>query len=157
MALIAAVHAGELDIAIAIRRDDPALAETLLETPMVWIGRDGQPAEAGSDLPLVLFEAPCTFRSAALDALARGGRGYRIRFTSPSLSGLRSAVAAGLGATVRTRHFLHPGLADIAGPLDLPGLPTVTFAAFRQPSATGFPAQDDLLEIARRALNGRPL
>ncbi|WP_207485100.1 LysR substrate-binding domain-containing protein [Arenibaculum pallidiluteum] len=151
-ALIAGVHGGELDLAVAIRREDATLGETLLEAPMLWIGREGRP-EPESGLPLVLFEAPCSFRAAALDALSRAGRDYRIRFTSPSLPGLRSAVAAGLGVTARTAHFLAPGLTEVAG---LPALPTVAFAAYR-PASAGGAALDDLVEIARRALNGRPV
>ena len=63
-------------------------------------------------VPLVVFEPPCGFRDAAIEALNRAGRAWEIVFTSPSLSGLRAAVEAGLGFTARTLSSfegrLHP-------------------------------------------------
>lgn len=149
--LIEAVHGGELDLAVAIRRDDPFARDVLVELPMLWIGRDAGPDGPPDPLRLALFEAPCTFRSAALDALGAAGRAYKLSFTSPSLSGLRSAALAGLGVTVRTKHMLGAGLANVAGRLGLPDLPSVAFAFYA--AADGHtPARGDLAELCRRAL-----
>jgi DNA-binding transcriptional LysR family regulator len=152
-ALIDALHAGEIDVAIAIRRDDPLGRGTLTELPMIWLGQDGIDLAEDDPIPLVLFDPPCSFRSAAIDALAAAGRSYRTSFTSPSLSGLKLAVQAGLGVTVRTRQLLGPGLADVAETLALPRLPQVAFALYARAEDGPWPARDDLMELCRRAFD----
>jgi DNA-binding transcriptional LysR family regulator len=149
--LVESVHAGELDLAIAIRRDDPLARGVLTETAMVWIGREGLALAPDRPVPLVLFDPPCTFRTAALDALSAAGRTYKIPFTSPSLSGLRSAAAAGLGVTVRTRHLVGAGLSDVSDRLRLPSLPSVAFSLYARADDGPWPARDDLLQLCRRA------
>ena len=149
--LIAALHAHEVDIAIAVRRDDPFERGVLTEAPMIWIGRDGDELDPERPVPLVLFDPPCSFRSAAIDALALAGRAHRIAFTSPSLSGLRSAVEAGLGVTVRTRHLVTPGLADVGRRSALPPLPRVGFSLYAYTDGEPWPGRDDFAELCRRA------
>lgn len=152
--LIAAAHASEVDVAIAIRRDDPLERGVLTEVPMIWIGRDGETLDAERPVPLVLFDPPCSFRSAAIDALASAGRTHRIVFTSPSLSGLRSAVVAGLGITVRTRHLVSSGLADVAQGCRLPPLPLVSFSLYARADDGPWPGRDDFVELCRRTFQG---
>ena len=53
-------------------------------------------------LPLVMLEAPCLMRTAAITALDRANIPWRIAFTSASLAGIWAAVAAGLGVSMRT-------------------------------------------------------
>ncbi len=151
-ALVEAVRDGGLDLAVAIRRDDPLAQGVLLETPMLWVGREGDRHPADRPLPLVLFEPPCSFRAAALESLARAGRPHRVAFTSPSLSGLRSAVLAGLGLTVRTKALLGPGLADLGPTLALPPLPRVEFSLYVAPADGWWAARDDMVEIIRRTV-----
>ncbi|HEV7255398.1 MAG TPA: LysR substrate-binding domain-containing protein [Mesorhizobium sp.] len=150
--LLASLHAGEIDLAVAVRRDDPLARDVLVETRMAWIGREGETPDVELPVPLALFEAPCTFRSVAIDALAAAGRDYRIGFTSPSLAGLRSAVLAGLGITVRTRLLLAPGLAAIAD--GLPRLPDIAFSLYARSDVGSWPARDDFVELCRRAFRG---
>jgi DNA-binding transcriptional LysR family regulator len=152
--LIEAVEAGTVDVAIAIRRDHACNRGTLTELPTLWIGRDGVAFAADEPVPLALFDAPCTFRSAAVDALAAAGRSHRIVFTSPSLSGLRMAVEAGLGLTVRTRHLLAPRLDDVGARLGLPPLPPVAFALYAGSESETWPAREDLVTLCRRAFQG---
>jgi DNA-binding transcriptional LysR family regulator len=148
--LIEAVHIGDLDLAIATRQGDPLARETVAELQMIWIGRATITDEPPDPVRLALFEAPCTFRSAAIDALAAGGREYKVSFTSPSLSGLRSAALAGLGVTVRTRHLLGSGLADVSERLALPSLPTVAFTLYAA-AGNASTARNDLAELCRRS------
>ncbi len=70
---------------------------------MTWLGPCARfERRLGTPLPLVVFEPPCVFRDAATAALDRAGIPWRIVFSSPALSGLLAAVAAGLGVTPRT-------------------------------------------------------
>ncbi len=152
--LIEAVNTGEIDAAIAVRRDDPLNRALLAEMPMVWIGQDGMSLPDDRPVPLVLFDAPCSFRSAAIDALAAAGRPCRMALTSPSLTGLRSAVAVGLGITVRTHLLLGSGLADVGDSLGLPALPDVALSLYLNPESDPSPARDDFIALCRQAFQG---
>ncbi len=149
-AVIEAVQGGTLDAGIALHRPEPANLGTLAEERMLWIGARGVACPAGRPVPLALFEPPCSFRTAALDALAGAGRAARIAVTSPSLAGLRAAVEAGVGLTVRTRHSVGgPLLADVGAALDLPALPTAAFCLYARSDET-WPEREDFLEMCRR-------
>lgn len=118
--------------------------------PVRWIGpRDwpGVASLAGEPLPLVAFAPPCVFRSAAVDALDAAGIAWRLSLTSPSLSGLRAAVEAGLGITARTAIDLPRGLVALdPAATGLPPLPRMPVALHRA-EADPTPAVRRLAEI----------
>ena len=92
---------------------------------MEWIGGRRFPLPPkGAPLPLVLFEEPCVFRRAAIDALDQAGVAWRVVFTTPSLSVLWAAVDAGLGMTARTAMGRPRGLRRLTH-RRLPALPRV--------------------------------
>jgi DNA-binding transcriptional LysR family regulator len=94
-----AISRGELDVALCMGR--PGERSAVSTAPIIWIG---DPALLDApEWPLVLLDRPCMFRSAALRALSESGRRFRIAVETPSLSGLRAAVQAGLGLTCRTQ------------------------------------------------------
>ena len=80
-------------------------------------------------MPLVAFEPPCRFRAAGVAALDAAGVPWRLAFTSPSLSGLWAAVAAGLGVSMRTPAGL-PGNVRVIGAEEprLPALPGIALS-----------------------------
>jgi len=122
--LLALVSKQRLDLALAWDADarTPHL-ERLGRLPMCWIGPPHDaPAAAGRPLPLVMFEAPCLMRSAAITALEHAGRGWRSAFASSSLSAIWAAVTAGLGVTVRTRVGMPGHLRVLHG---MPRLPSI--------------------------------
>jgi DNA-binding transcriptional LysR family regulator len=107
--LLSALQRRSLDLAILFGLKGPGdafVAQSAGKVPMVWIWKHAP--EADEELNLVLFEAPCAFRTAALENL--GDRRWRRTFTSPSLSGTWAAVEAGLGVTVRTPLGVSKGL-----------------------------------------------
>lgn len=123
------IAAGQLDLAVIWGEAEQGLkGERITELPMRWIGpEDGAPLpRAGEPLPLVLFEPPCLFRSAATQALDQAGLSWRVTFTSPSLAGVWAATAAGLGVTLRTPWGLRSALtvlgADRGLPLPMPAI-----------------------------------
>jgi DNA-binding transcriptional LysR family regulator len=140
-----AISRGELDLALCMGRlGEP---ERLATTPMIWIGNAA--LLQAPEIPLVLLDKPCLFRSTAMRALREAGLPFRIVLETPSLSGLRAAVQAGLGITCRT-HLL----ADLAGlpvltGLALPPLPQVATLMLRGPAPSAACRQlASLLEAA---------
>ncbi len=121
---------------------------------MQWLG-DPALVEASREmsrpLPLVLFEAPCAMRTAAIHALDRAAIPWRESFTSTSLSGVWAAVRAGLGVTVRTAVGRPTSIGTISGLPSLPRLPLcVTFKDARPKPAVkqlGRIVQDHLVSI----------
>jgi len=93
-------------------------SDSIATLPVVWMGN---PELLDQEvLPLAVLEPPCRFRAAAIAALDRIGRPYRIIVETPNLSSLRSAVRAGLGLTCRTTAF------DPLPAVDREGLPELS-------------------------------
>ncbi|AWB07114.1 LysR family transcriptional regulator (plasmid) [Azospirillum humicireducens] len=151
------VTQGALDLALAFGEiggnsaTTAAGAATLAHLPVAWVAPDGFRADPESPLPLALLDAPCMFRQHGIERLDRGGRPWRITFTSPSLSGLWAAVEAGLGVTIRTPLGLPDTLAALEPHHDLPELGSVTLELHRAPSAAN-PAVDRLHGILADSL-----
>ncbi|PUA47527.1 LysR family transcriptional regulator [Pseudomonas protegens] len=126
--LLALVESADLDLALTWDTGHlPPPATRLGETPMHWIGARDTPhlmATDDSPLPLIMFEAPCLLRSAAIQALDAARIPWRIALTSPSVSGIWAAVAAGLGLTLRTRIGLPNHLTVVSG---LPSVPSLGY------------------------------
>ena len=95
----------------------------------------------------MLFDAPCLFRNAALEALERAGQPWRVALSTPSLSGIRAAVRAGLGVSVRTERWLEPDMRIVQ---ELPPLPEVELALIRGANEEG--AAERLRAALRQAL-----
>ncbi|MBB3119811.1 LysR substrate-binding domain-containing protein [Pseudoduganella violacea] len=142
MQWIAAAPALAYDVGIA----PPMLPATRAQLlPFAWSG-------GVEPLPLVMFDAPCLMRSAATAALDRAGIPWRIAFSSPSLSGVWAAVAAGLGVTVRTHIGLPASLQALdASAHDLPALPHAQLILHRA-DATLSPTAQRLWDILQQAL-----
>ncbi len=167
--LMAQMAAGRLELALAWSdpaQASPALGRTpeLARLPMRWIAAAGAGAAdggawpawsgRGEPLPLVMMDAPCMMRSAALHALDRAGIAWRIAFSSPSLGGVWAAVAAGLGVTVRTQVGLPPALRALEQP-GLPPLPVIGLRLHRGADELGAPAQR-LHDIVLQAIAAQP-
>lgn len=124
LALLDALDRGRLDLALVFGVERPG-GSRLAELAMAWIAARSFAWSPSASLPLVVLEAPCVFRAAALDALDRRGIRWHIAFASQSLGGVWAAVAAGLGATVRTAHGMPGGLRALGAEAGLPALPSV--------------------------------
>lgn len=125
--LLSLVHSGGLDIVLGSRCSDEERGEVLWSEPLVWARG---PIALGSDevttpVPLAVFSDQCPYRAAAIEALVRAGRQWRIVCQSPSVGGLMTAVSGGLGVTPVTRSSaLAAGLVEVS---TLPALPQAQF------------------------------
>lgn len=138
--LVERIEQGGLDLALLWGAGVPNTT-TVTRLPMAWIGPKEHVRTRGQQIPLALFDAPCVFRQPAIDALQRTRRPWRLAFTSPSLSGLWAAAAAGLGITIRTAFGLPPQLTVLSSSSDLPKLPEIALSLYvadsNPPSAVG--------------------
>jgi DNA-binding transcriptional LysR family regulator len=160
--LLSRIASADLDLAIAwgdhTRGAGMGMAgEHVADVPMRWIGgadkafsnwRSG-PNDA---LPLVMFDAPCLFRTVATETLDRAGIAWRIAVTSTSLAGLWAAISAGLGITMRTEIGLPGHLKALEGSGGLPvALPWLSLL-LHHTQAQQSPVTNKLAEIMRDSL-----
>ncbi len=149
------VRAGRIDVAVAFFPEGSDGHGTLIASlPMVWLApQAAQGIAAATPLPLILFDHPCLFRQAALKALDRAGRRWRLALTTPSLPGVWAALRLGHGVTVRTRHQVPAGVTEITPSAGLPDLPRIEL---RLLTAGGLhPAAADLREIVEACTRHR--
>jgi DNA-binding transcriptional LysR family regulator len=161
--LLELLNSGRLDLALAWEGGAATPhAVDVGRLAMRWIGAADDarlaPALARADvqapLPLVVMDAPCVMRSAATHALDQAGIPWRIAFTSPGLSGVWAAVAAGLGVTVRTTVGLPPSV-RLLETAALPPLPDIGLRLYRAEAELHPPAQR-LHDIVLQALDLAP-
>ena len=121
--LTQALADGDLDLGLVFgpAADDssPALATRLA---VRWLATQGMKLPAEEPVPLLLLNAPCTFRDTAIRALDDAKRSWRIVLESSSVSAIWAAAEAGLGVTARTSIHVPRSLAAV-GPSE--GLPTL--------------------------------
>lgn len=147
-ALRALLSTAALDLAVTFDPEPGRPDPDEIQLPVRWLAARDFRWSPGTPLPLVLFEPPCTFRRLALESLDRAGLPWRVAFSSPSLSGLWAATAAGLGVTVRT----ELGIPARLGRAKLPGLPALPTLSFRVEGDAGSPGLVHLRALLLEAL-----
>lgn len=91
------LEAGEIDMILTVSTPPPPAPAQLIHTEgLAWVGaRDGM-AFSKTPVPLAMSTHGCAWRAAALAALDRDGRPYRIAYTSETSAGQLAAVMADL-------------------------------------------------------------
>ena len=120
--LTQALTDGDLDLGLVFgppHDSSPALATRLA---VCWFAIQGMKLPAEEPVPLLLLDAPCTFRDTAVNALNDAKRSWRIVLASSSVSAIWAAAEAGLGVTARTSIHVPRSLVAV-GPSE--GLPTL--------------------------------
>ena len=119
-----AVARRELDIALIF--DDVSRRKAALGvTRMEWIASPAFTWDRSAEIPLLLLEHPCMFRTAAIKALDDAGIGWRLAVSSPSMGGIWATASACMGVTVRSAAAIPEGLVAVGAKLGLPALPEV--------------------------------
>lgn len=131
-ALLAQLHKGALDLTLAFGDGDAS--PPLARLPVRWFAQPELELKRGEPLPLIVLSTPCAFRQAAIAALDRAKRPWRIALSSGSVSAVWAAVAAGLGVTPRTSVHVPAGTEIAVAGLRLPKLAPVPLRLLRRAS-----------------------
>ena len=126
LALRDQIDAGLLDLAVTLSLDEDPASPLLRRTRFVWAagrGRCGHACAAAPGPGAETLSAPGGGDTRA----GRGGREWRLAFTSLSQQGLRAAVKAGLAITAILQEDLEPGIVEIDAEAGLPPLPQASF------------------------------
>jgi DNA-binding transcriptional LysR family regulator len=129
--LIAHLKAGELDLTLSSEGHQPRHWPTvdLWRGPLVWVTSSRHAPHRLDPLPLALAQVGtnasqnCDWARAAMTALDRAGRRYRLAYSSGSQVGTHAPVLAGLAVTVSTLSWLPEGLRPMRADEGLPRLP----------------------------------
>jgi DNA-binding transcriptional LysR family regulator len=146
----------QLDLALMFGEEADANSIDLGTVPMVWIGARDVPQAYDNELALVVFEPPCGFRQAAINALDNARIRWRLAFSSPSLSSQRAAVEAGIGVSVRTPIGLRDPLTVLGTNSGLPPLGTISLKLHRSLENDSAPLRkfrDILIESVSEMIN----
>jgi DNA-binding transcriptional LysR family regulator len=125
---------------------------------MAWIASGSFHWPGEVELPLLLLEPPCIFRTAAIQALDAASIPWRVAVTSPSLGGIWATAAAGMGLTLRSAAAIPAALLDVGTRFGLPALPTIgvkILEADGKPSPTRQSLRGVLQEIVDELLSNR--
>jgi len=121
------LDAGKLDLLLAKRQRGDGRGKVVWRDQLVWVGRPDWQPDPDRPLPLVTFPPPAIGHTAAVEALDRARRPWRLVCMSGSLSGLRAAAMAGLGITVQARNLIVEGLTELPRTAALPELGETEF------------------------------
>jgi Transcriptional regulator len=145
---------GLLDVALTIRHADTPAGETIDIEDLVWIAHPDMQWDRDSALPIAANPEGCIHRAHAIDALARAGLDWTVRYVSDSAAAVNATVAAGLAVAVKSRRSIPPGMVEIDEVFDLPALAPVTVDLHRAPTAVT-QADDDLVAVVREVCGRR--
>ncbi|PXV54082.1 DNA-binding transcriptional regulator, LysR family [Dyella jiangningensis] len=148
--LLERLDRGEFDLVLAMGYGSRPDARRLATLPMTWIGPAGTEAVLKPDAPLdlALYNSPCFFRRAGLEALDKVSLSWRLAYATGSLQSLWAGVAAGLGITLRTTAGIPPYLMRLDERHGLPPLPVVELCLHAGKNAPT-PALSELERVVR--------
>jgi len=129
--LIGRLKDGELDLTLTSEGHQPRHwpSVQLWRGPLVWVTSSRHAPHRIDPLPLALAQVGtnasrnCDWARAAMTALDRAGRRYRLAYSSGSQVGTHAPVLAGLAVTVSTLSWLPDGLRPLRADEGLPPLP----------------------------------
>lgn len=149
--LIPRVRQGEVDLAV-VTRDSTVRGQLLFEEPLVWAAAPRFGAWRSATLPIAIYETGSSARRAALAALKKLRRPYRVVCESASPAGMLAAVEAGLAVALFTRCSVPPGLEVLGRKHGMPALPSLPVVLLRSRAVAGSPVADAMQEQVLRTL-----
>ncbi|HEY8289744.1 MAG TPA: LysR substrate-binding domain-containing protein, partial [Acetobacteraceae bacterium] len=123
--LVHKLKAHELDLTLVSEGNEPRNwpSMPLWRGPLTWVTSTRYAPHRQDPLPLALAHDECSWRAAAVGALEKAGRRYRVAYVSGTQAGTHAAVLAGLAVTVCAITVLPDGLRQMRPDEGLPRLP----------------------------------
>ena len=125
---------GDFDLVVSKRASTKQGGRVIFSEPLEWAMAGGDAALLEQrPLPLVLHPPPSVTAEIVLTALRSHGIDAVTVLLSPSITGLRAGILAGLGIGAFGRRFMPAGLSPISrGEAGLPELPGLEFGLERR-------------------------
>lgn len=135
--LLDMLRSGLLDLAISARRAPSGHGHLVTRRPCRWVAAPGYQHDPTKPVPVLATLDPSLFRRIMITSLELAGLPYVERATAPDLAGLRVAVAAGMGVTVRTEESFGGQMQVLGHGHGLPELPVVAYHAYLREALPG--------------------
>jgi DNA-binding transcriptional LysR family regulator len=135
------LKAGHLDLVFVKNEPGDAAGQLVRRDRLVWVGLERSVIDADRPVPLVAYQAPSFSRTAALRALERAGRTWRITCITKEVNGVIAATRAGLGIAVFPQSLVPSELVQLPGQQQLPELGDVDIMLLTSPRAPREAAQ----------------
>jgi DNA-binding transcriptional LysR family regulator len=129
------LNAGHLDLVFVKNEPGDARGQLVRRDRLVWVGLERTSVDADKPVPLVAYQAPSYSRAAALRALERAGRTWRITCNTREVNGVVAATRAGLGIAVFPQSLVPPDLIQLSPQQGLPELGDVDIMLLTSPRA----------------------
>ncbi len=108
--LIAAVKAGEIDLAMITCQTDVPEAEIVRSEKLLWVASSRHSVHRDEVLPVALSQHGCAWRQMAIDSLAAMKRQYRLAYSSANSVAINAAVLSGLAIGAIPEICMRPGM-----------------------------------------------
>ncbi len=135
------LEAGSLDLVFLKRKPGDQNGQLVWRDPLAWVAAPGFRLDPKRPVPLIVLTPPSLTRLAALEALEKQGRAWRIACSSGSQSGVHAAARAGLGIAPHARSLIPSGLAEVSNDMRLPPLGDTEFVVLTARGAASRPVK----------------
>ncbi|MGN6585384.1 MAG: LysR substrate-binding domain-containing protein [Rhizobiaceae bacterium] len=136
---------GALDLALVTLSETRRHAEIVRREPLLWVTSANHSVHEEEVLPMAFGRAGCVWREAAVSALGRSGRSYRVLVTSWSATAVAAAVLSGLAVSILPECALRPGMRVLGEQDAFARLPDVKIGILR-----GHATQPDIVDALAR-------
>jgi DNA-binding transcriptional LysR family regulator len=146
----------EIDETDEADRNDNRLGEdirVLYREGRVWAALRDMRLDSERPVPLALFPAPCAWRQLAQERLQSAGLRWTVALQSTGLSGIVTAVEAGLAISIFAQSGLSPRLRALGPAEGLPALPDFEYVVRRyaKPSLAADRLRDVIIDYFQLA------
>lgn len=153
-AQIAALAAGELDLAVVFEWQEFSGGEVLMHDPTVWVTSELHHMHEERPVPIALYNSDSWCKDFAIRSLEQRGLAYRVAYTSDTTGGLRLAVTSGLAIAPISRGNIPVGCRELTAADGFGDIDSSNVVLHRNPNASG-EAIDGMEEAIREAFISR--
>ncbi|MER8731031.1 LysR substrate-binding domain-containing protein [Mesorhizobium sp. M1227] len=153
-AQIAALAAGELDLAVVFEWQDLSGGEVLMHDPTVWVTSELHHMHEERPVPIALYNRAGWCKDFAIKSLEQRGLAYRVAYTSDTNGGLRLAVTSGLAIAPISRSNIPAGCRELTAADGFGDIDSSNVVLRRNANASG-EAIDGMEEAIREAFTNR--
>ncbi|MER8472384.1 LysR substrate-binding domain-containing protein [Mesorhizobium sp. M1328] len=153
-AQIAALAAGDLDLAVVFEWQDLSGGEVLMHDPTVWVTSELHHMHEERPVPIALYNRAGWCKDFAIKSLEQRGLAYRVAYTSDTNGGLRLAVTSGLAIAPISRSNIPAGCRELTAADGFGDIDSSNVVLRRNPNASG-EAIDGMEDAIREAFTNR--
>jgi DNA-binding transcriptional LysR family regulator len=151
---IAALNAGDLDLAVVFEWQDFSNGEILMVDPSVWVTSVSTQRHEERPLPIAIYQNSDWCRDFALKSLERRGIEHRVAYLSDTSGGMRLAATSGLAVAPIARSNIPTGCRELTAADGFAPIDAACVVLRRNPGATGA-AIDGMAAAIREAFRSR--